>query len=102
VYGNTTDEPFWERCVLVFNKSGKILSESNCRTDTRERSSVSGQFVVNSNCRITATLTQQFAGEKPNVCDVPQATLTRDRDSLTGVGTCGGSDSIFSLTLIRR
>ena len=58
--------------------------------------------MLNSNCRITATLTQQFPGEEPNVCDIPQATLTKDKESLAGVGSCKGSNSIFSVTLIRR
>jgi len=74
--GNTEDEPFWERCEIRFSSTGTILSGSTCRTDTGERSSLSGRFVLNSNCRITATLTQQFPGEKPNVCEIPQATLT--------------------------
>lgn len=100
--GNTSGEPFWERCEIRFSNTGKILSGSTCRTDTGERSSLSGQFALNSNCRITATLTQQFPGEGPNVCDIPQATLTKDKESLTGVGSCKGSKSIFSLTFIRR
>jgi hypothetical protein len=100
--GNTSDEPFWERCEIRFGSTGKILSGSTCRTDTGDRSSLSGRFVLNSNCRITATLTQQFPGEKPNVCDIPQATLAKDKESLTGVGSCKGSKSIFSVTMIRR
>jgi hypothetical protein len=102
VFGNTSDEPFWERCEIRFSSTGQILSGSTCRTDTGERSSLSGRFVLNSNCRITATLTQEFPGEEPNVCDIPQATLTKDKESLTGVGSCKGSNSIFSVTLIRR
>ncbi len=49
-----------------------------------------------------ATLTQKFPGDDPNVCDILQATLTADKQSLTGVGSCKGSKSIFSFTMIRR
>lgn len=102
VFGNTGDEPFWERCEIRFGGAGRILAGSTCRTDTGERSSLSGRFVLDGDCRVTATLTQQFPGERPNVCDIPQATLTKDKESLAGVGRCKGSDSIFSVTLIRR
>ena len=100
--GNTEDEPFWERCEIRLGSTGKILSGSECRTDTGDRSTISGRFVLDSSCRITATLTQQFPGEKPNVCEIPQATLTKDQGTLAGVGTCKGSGAIFSVTLIRR
>jgi hypothetical protein len=100
--GNTSDEPFWERCGIRFSGTGGILSGSTCRTDTGERSSLSGRFVLNSNCRVTATLTQQFPGEEPNVCDIPQATLSQDKESLAGVGSCEGSNAIFLVTMIRR
>ena len=100
--GNTSDEPFWERCEIRFGNTGKILAGTTCRTDTGDRSNLSGRLVLGSDCRITGTLTQQFPGEKPNVCEIPQATLAEDKGSLVGVGTCKGSKSIFSVTMIRR
>ena len=100
--GNTSDEPFWERCEIRFGNTGNILDGSVCRTDTGERSTLSGRLVLDSGCRITATLTQKFPGEDPNVCEIPQATLARDQETLAGVGSCKGSGAIFSVTMIRR
>ncbi len=101
-FGDADGEAFWERCRLSFDAGGAILSGSFCRTDTDERSTISGQLDLAESCRLTGTLTQQFPGEDPNSCEIPQATLSKSVETLTGVGRCGDAASIFSFTMIRR
>jgi hypothetical protein len=100
--GDADGEPFWERCEFQFDAAGRLLPDSVCRTDTGDRSAISGRLTLNSHCRATGSLTQRFPGEPPNACTLARATLSKDREVLTGVGTCEGSRSIFSLTMIRR
>ncbi|MGD9507693.1 MAG: hypothetical protein AB7X49_03930, partial [Geminicoccaceae bacterium] len=51
--GSAGTEPFWERCDLRFNRSGKLLSGSTCHTDTNERSVFSGRLTLSSDCQVT-------------------------------------------------
>jgi hypothetical protein len=100
--GDAGGEPFWERCEFRFDAAGKLLSDSVCHTDTGDRSTLSGRFILNTHCRATGSLTQQFPGEPPNACTIAQGTLSKDQEVFTGVGTCKSSKSTFSFTMIRR
>lgn len=100
--GDSDGEPFWERCELRFNGSGTLLPGSVCRTDTNDRSTLTGRLILKRDCQITGSLTQKFPGEPANNCTVPQATLSKGQQFFSGVGTCKGSKSLFSFTMIRN
>jgi hypothetical protein len=100
--GDVDGEAFWEQCEFRFDSTGRILTGSACRNDSGERSTLSGNFILNSFCRATGTVTQQYPGERPTGCVINRATLSKYQEVLTGVGTCKSSKSIFSFTMIRH
>jgi hypothetical protein len=63
---------------------------------------VSGQFNVNSNCRITGRFTQRFSAGGLADCNIPQSTLSKDKEVVTGVGKCNGGTAIFSFNMVKR
>jgi hypothetical protein len=100
--GDVGGEAFWERCGIRFDESGEILAGSACLDDFNDRSTLSGRWILGSNCRITGTLTPQYPGVASAECSIAQATLAPDKGSVTGVGRCADVGSIFSFTLVRR
>ena len=99
--GATTGEGVWNRCNVSFNSSARFLSGSSCRTDSGARSTLSGQLSVDSSCRVTGRFTERFRGGT-NTCSIPQATLSRDKEVVTGVGKCANGAGIFSFNMVKR
>jgi hypothetical protein len=55
---------------------------------------------VSSDCRVSGSFTQRFSAGSVR-CNIPQATLSRDKEVVTGVGKCA-SGAIFSFNMVKR
>jgi len=65
-------------------------------------STLSGSFAVGSGCRVTARFTQHFNAGGSASCNIPQSTLSEDKEVVTGVGKCNGGTAIFSFNMVKR
>jgi hypothetical protein len=92
-------DPFWTRCSVRFNSAARILSGNSCINDTNGTSTLSGQFRVNTSCRITGPFTQQFDDGSIR-CSI-RATLAIDGEIVSGVGKCNDG-AIFSFNMVKR
>ncbi len=102
VYSSGVDEgdPFWNRCRLRFGPTGVII-RGNCLTNSGEASTISGRLTFNGYCLIGGPITQHFEDDA-NDCEITQATLAPNKQTVDGVGTCNDGVVIFSLTMIRH
>jgi hypothetical protein len=94
-------EPFWIRCNVRFDSTARITG-SSCVTNTGTASTLSGQLTVRSNCRVAGRFTQRFNAGGSLSCNIPQSTLSKDQEVVTGVGKCGGGSAIFSFNMVKR
>lgn len=93
--------PFWNRCSVRLNSSARLLSGSSCVSDRGRTSTLSGQLAVNSNCRVSGSFTQRFSTGSAR-CNIPQATISRDKEIVTGVTKCSGGAAISSFHMVKR
>ncbi len=94
-------EPLWHRCSISFDSTARIIG-SSCVTNTGAASTVSGQLTVQNNCRVTGRFTQRFNAGGSLSCNIPQSTLSKDNEVVTGVGQCDGGSAIFSFNMVKR
>ena len=57
---------------------------------------------LHANCRVTGRFTQRLNAGGFLSCNIPQSTLSRDKEVVTGVGKCGGGTAIFSFNMVKR
>jgi hypothetical protein len=65
------------------------------------RVSLSGQLTVPDNCRVTGRFTQRFNGGSSATCRIPQATVSKDKEVVTGVGKCN-TGAILAFDMVKR
>ena len=94
-------EPLWTRCSVRFDSTARITG-SACLTNSGAASTLSGQLTVRSNCRVAGRFTQHLNGGGSLSCNIPQSTLSKDKEVVTGVGKGGGGTAIFSFNMVRR
>jgi hypothetical protein len=95
-------DPYWTRCSIRFSSTARILSGNSCLTNNGNGSTLSGRLTVNSNCRVTGRFTQHFNAGGSATCNIPQSTLSKDKEVVTGVGKCSGGEAIFSFNMVKR
>lgn len=95
-------DPYWTRCSIPLSSTARILSGNSCVTNNGSRSTLSGSLTVNSNCRVTGRFTQHFNTGGSATCNIPQSTLSKDKEVVTGVGKCNSGAAIFSFNMVKR
>jgi hypothetical protein len=90
---------YWQRCTLEFNDKGRVRSGS-CRDHLGQSSTLSSSdFRLSRSCRLSGPFEQSF-DEVSVSCEV-RATLTADKQILSGVGECEDGD-LFVFNMVRR
>jgi hypothetical protein len=92
---------FWNRCTIKLNSSARLQSGSSCVSDFGATSTLSGQLTVSSSCRISGSFTQRFSAGSTR-CNLPQATLSRNKETVNGVTKCDGGAAIASFNMVKR
>lgn len=88
---------FWDRCVLRILGSGSLdTAASVCRSNLGSVGKASsGKFVVTAACVVTGTIIAPG-----NTIKVTEATMSRDKETWTGVGI--SSASAYQFTAVRK
>ncbi|MGH6899497.1 MAG: hypothetical protein ACREJ5_23595 [Geminicoccaceae bacterium] len=91
---------YWQRCSLRIDDRGRFRSGSSCKDHLGEESTLSSaDFRLRRSCLLTGSFEQSFE-EASAICDI-RATLSADKQILSGVGECDDGD-IFLLNMVRR
>ena len=91
---------YWQRCSLRIDNRGRFRSGSKCRENDGDKSTLSSSDLrLKRSCILTGSLRQTFGGTSFR-CDI-HATLSADKQILSGVGECDDGD-IFLFNMVRR